>query len=259
MEEVECAECSNRYDSQVHTFCPQCGNARQRGAAIAYRPQAFDPRRRRAQAGGVILIATAAFGLVLCAYGMFAAPNLPSPELAGAVMQDQPGGTLEVHLDGLDGATVNLTRFDGTPLRNATAVNGTATFEELESAAVNVTVRHATGDWSRQALVLEGQTVRLRIAADDPMADDTLAGADQLVAPIRVVLGFFAAVAAFVVLAGVSALRLRHRGLAISGAVIGLLPVLMLAVAVPTVGSLLLLLLLGVALAFIVAGRMHFT
>lgn len=258
MEEVECAECSNRYDSQVHTFCPRCGNARQRGAAVSYRPQAFDPRRRRAQAGGVILLTTAALSLVLYGYGMVVAPQLLTPELAGAVMQDQPGGTLEVRLDGLDGATVNVTRFDGTPLRNATAVDGTATFEDLESAAVNVRVQHGSGHWSRQALVLEGQAVTLRVGSDDPMADSTLAGADQMVTPIRVVLGFFAAVAAFVVLAGVSALRLRHRGIAIAGAVIGLLPVLMLAVAFPTVGSLLLLVLLGVALAFIVAGRMHF-
>ncbi len=261
MEEVECAECGHRYDSQSQTFCPRCGNqSTRRGVTpAALQPQRFDPRRRRVQFAGLMLIALGVVSLV--AFGAVAAlahtfTLADSVEVLGG----QPGGPLEV-----------VFTDDGTPVEGATVfvawANGNATGTTdadgrynttLGEAQATLRIEHNGTAWTRDVIALEGMPLDVAIDRNDATtSDDTLAPSVP-VNSIRGLAGFFAFASLFVVIGGVAAFRLKGRSLAIAGAAAGLLPVLILVTAVPNIASMLLLIVLSIALFFIWQARSLF-
>ncbi len=255
MEEVECAECGHRYDSQTQTFCPRCGNMGSRSAGQVA-PMRSDPRRRRVQIGGVILISTASLLLILFG-AVFAMAGTLVQEQGAELLQDQPGGELTVvFTDGapVANASVAVTLLNGS-LAAAGATDDDGRFGplDLDVAVVNVTITHMQRAWHRQAVVIDGDSLLLRVDAAD--ATEATVGADALVGPVRGMLGFFIAISLFVLGGGIAAVRLRQRNIALSAGIVGLLPILIMAVAVPNIATMLLMFLLTLAVAFIFAGR----
>jgi hypothetical protein len=261
VEEVDCSECGNRYDSDTQAFCPRCGSVGSNKVAGIVAAVRFEPGRRRAQVGGLVLIVTAATMLVL--YGMvLATAGTLVADQSLALLQDQPGGELEIWVDGYvpaDGSgTFAVATRAGFGLANGTLdASGGAHVPELSSASVNVTITTHNGTWNREVLVLRGDTQNVTVIPGVSATSGQL-GTDALAGPVRIMVAFFMLVSLFVVLGGVSAVRLRNKNVAIGAAIVGIMPILILAVAVPNIGTMLLLLVMALALGFIVAGRSHF-
>lgn len=260
VEEVECAECGHRYDSEQQTFCPRCGNdATRRGVtAESFRPQRFDPRHKRAKMAGLMLIALGVVSLI--AFGAVAAfahtfSLADSVEVLGA----QPGG--DVVLTFTDGgvpvANANVTlAWDTGNLTGMTDTEGRYN-GTVERADATLTIEH-NGTWIRDIIALEGMPLELTIDTADPQTSDEVVTPPVPVNSIRGLAGFFAFASLFVIIGGVAAFRLKGRSLAIGGAVAGLLPVLILVTAVPNVASVILMVVLTVALLFILQARTLF-
>ncbi len=257
MEEVDCAECGNRYDSQTNAFCPRCGNSRQKAATSSLQPARFDPRRRRAQIGGIILAVLGTFALIQAAWSAIAPAELDEEQLDGfaevALLRDQPGG--ELHIRWLESGApvqgnVSFVGANGDPLANITLQNGWSNLT-ADVAFGNATLQGSNLTVSFYAPA--GQTVTAIIDTAEP---PTWVAVDQVPAT-RIIASFLAFFAAFVAFGGILAIRLKAWGLAVAAGVVALVPAVILALLVPVAG-ILLAFTTGLALAFIIAGRRHF-
>lgn len=260
MEEVQCAECGTRYNSQVQAFCPRCGNEGSRPLR-ELPPVRYDPKRRRAQMGGLIL---AALGLVaLLQLGWVAVSPEPLSDVQlqefseVALFQDQPGGDmmLRVVRDGEPAEAAVVWRdMDGTGLANATTKDGWANATGLGSAFGRAEIQAADGtNHTVSFYAPAGGSFTTTVDLSDPPA---WVGARQ-VSATRVVSGLLAFFAAFVMAAGILAFRLRAWRIALAGSILALMPALVVGLLSPLAG-LFLLVPSGLALAFIVGGRRHF-
>jgi hypothetical protein len=268
-ESVECSECSTRYDSDVHPFCPRCGSTRASAPAPAgtlATAARNDPSRRRVQASGAVWTTVGGLMALLFVPMLFLAGPLTEQTLEQLASQEPglslPGGTLAVHvLDGgapVPGAPVVLRTPLGVEVANGTT-DGNGTFTAVlgsTQAVVHAEAQVGNGTVLGKAVSLEGSTTTLVLDPADPPTG--WAGLGEMLVLVRVVLGVFIAVALLLVAAGILALRLKAWGFCVTAGAIGLLPGLMLAVASPGLGFLLILAVLAFPLGFVAAGRRHF-
>lgn len=266
MDRVTCAECKESYDSDTTPFCPRCGSTKVRqedllaGARVS--AAAADPRRRRVQIGGVILVSLSSLGLFFALIAGIFAPQLMADDIP-QVMDGLPGGEVRVQVvdngTAVEGAAVRFTTPNGSTVAQGETVGGWYNASTPQQAVVYVNVTTDAGSWERRAVVLQGEDLTVRVdVADDPRAASEWLGLGMLMRALRIVLVVFGVAALVMLGAGISALRLRNRSLALTGAVVGLLPILVIFVASQSVGAFLVLALIGVALWFIVSGRRQF-
>lgn len=260
-------ECNESYDSDAMPFCPRCGSTRVRVETVLEgaraTAEARDPRRRRAQMGGVILVTLAGLGLFFAVLAGIFAPQLMGDDVSD-VMASLPGGELHVQVlrngTPVEGAAVRLSGPNGSTIAEGTTEAGWFNATSSSEAVLFVNVLVPEGEWSRQAVVLQQETLVVRIdVATDPTSDTMWLGLDALLRAMRIVLVVFGVAALVMLAAGVSALRLRNRALALTGALVGLLPMLVISVAAPNWGAAMILALIGAAVAFIWTGRDRFT
>lgn len=225
-------------------------------------PQRFDPRRRRAKVGGLMLVALGivsvlAFSAVIALAGQFSLADNQG------VLGGQPGGPVTVVFTdngtAVAGADVILA-WSGGGVNGTTDADGT--FKATAGGAqANVTIRHSAADnqtWVRDVLSLDSMPVTVAIDTGDPTTSDEPVAAPLPTNSIRAVAGFFLFISAFVLAGGVAAYRLKGRGIAIGGALAGLLPLLIMVTAVPNIATMVLLLLMAVALVFVWQARSLF-
>lgn len=261
VEEVECAECGHRYDSDEHPFCPRCGKVGAGApATVDFRADRHDPGRRRARTGGVILTVVGALALIQFAYVAISPPALDEQQLAAyqefELIREQPGGALHVRVlsNGEPvAANVTIQPATGEPVSLTASSTGWANATSLPAAFGNVTVTAAGNSTVIQYYVPTGAVLEAEVELDDPPA---WLAVDQLEA-VRVIAAFLAFFAAFVVLGGIMAIRLKWWGLGLAAAIVAVLPGLLLLAFVP-LGGILLALPAAIALLFIVGGRRHF-
>lgn len=262
-EAVGCTECGEHYDSQENPFCPRCGSMRTEGPV----PGAVDaarrrsPARRRVQAAGVALMVVGAFFVVGSIFVAVMVGQAP-PQTLQEALAGQPGGALSIQVVAGGesvAAVVNLTGPEGAPLTNGTTdAAGWFNTTGLEAASVTVHVAADNGTWQRRALVMRGDEVTLRIDTATDAQESSWVGLDPFVRAVRIVAVFLAFLSLFIVAGGVAALRLRQRPLAVAGAMAGFLPLLVITVAAPMLGGLLLLAVVSGALVLILLGRHEF-
>lgn len=269
MDSVQCAECGERYDSDEHPFCPRCGALEKAEASEAPFVMAArdDPRRRRVQAAGVMMTLVGGLMLVLFLVMLAMAPSLVPQTLD--TLADQPGGAVHIHLSEggapVHGAEVTLSARNGTLLQNGTTdQNGWANFTAVGPAGIDLAVHHAGNVWTRAVFSLPGAgtdasatVVELDLAVAPRTSEDWM-GVDAFVTGSRVIAAVFSLVSAVTVAGGVSALRLRRRSLATAGALVGMLPWLILFVASLNGLVLAVLLFFALALWFLRQGRALF-
>lgn len=266
MDRVTCAECQENYDSDAMPFCPRCGSTKSTPGVLSgarATAAARDPRRRRVQIGGVMLTILGGLGVVMFILSAVLAGQLMT-DIAGDVLVGLPGGELEVRVldngTAVPNATVQILHQNGTILHeDRTEASGWSNVTALDEALVDVRVLTPEGNWTRTVIVLQGSDDQLIIdVAEDPTTSPDWVGAAELVRTLRITAVVFSVASLMVLAAGISALRLRNRGLAITGAVVGLIPALLLFVVTLAVGALLMVLSLTVALYMVVAGRHQF-
>ncbi len=256
-ESVECAECGNRYDSQVDAFCSRCGSTKtgqtftasvdvaQRGGAV----------RRRVQAGGVILLVMGLLAMV--AYATIAIAPAVVVDNMEVFLTDQQGGEVAVQVlqngTPVAGTEVRFVHPDGSVLANAsTNAQGWA-----NASAASAYLLVEVGDFQQGVVSLPEATTAMEVDLATATGGETV-GLDTVVSAVRGVSGFFAVMSLFVVAGGIAAIRVQGRGLALGGAGLGMLPALILFVATPTGGVGLLLLVTGTAFVLIYSGRREF-
>lgn len=271
VDEVECAECHTRYDSDANPFCPRCGSMPKGKPvpAALVAAQRHDPARRRVQASGVVLVVVGSTLLLL-----FLPVALLSGAFTASTMEDLfrenpdlgfPGGELRVvATDGgtpAAGLPVDVQLLDGRSIANGTTdAAGQYNTTLGDHAVVQVVVAGADGNWTRKVFGLEGTTTTVRIdIAQDPQESDRWAGLAPILRVVRIVLVVFSVVAALLVAAGICAVRLRAWSFAVSAAALGAIPAILLFFASLNVGTFLIVIVLGVPFLFITRGRRHFS
>lgn len=268
---MQCPECDSRYDAALTGFCTRCGATAPTPGSPAASVPAFaprrDPLRRRVQVGGILL---ATWGVLLSiAFVTFAL--LPGDVLAGFLDEvvdgmgetPLPGGALHVQVlengAAAPNATVELRTPGGILLHANATKDGWANLTLGDHAAANLTVRAAGRVLERRVLVLDNDTLEVRLdAARDPATVPERLGIDRFVSFIRAAAAIVAVAAVLLLGGGIAALAVRWPVLAIAGPipVVGL--TVLLAVATLSVGMLVILLLQSVGLALVVSGRAAF-
>ncbi|MGB0652150.1 MAG: hypothetical protein ACPGQL_03025 [Thermoplasmatota archaeon] len=243
---VDCAECGERYDSAEFTFCPRCGGtgARPAGAkpttagGVGAAPTMMDIQRsvarRRVQRGGIILVAMGAATAAMLIASLFLVETQLDASLDA--LATQAGGDLEIQVlgpagDPAVGVNVTLLDMEGSALANGTTGAGGWWNTTAPQAGVNVT---ALDTWQR-AFALGGQTLPVTLDAT-ATPDDAWISDGALVTGLRIYMVVLLAMTLFVVGGGIAALRLKGRRLAVSGAFMGSIPAVLMALA--TLGAL---------------------
>lgn len=267
METVECSECGNRYDSQANAFCPRCGSTKtgapMPGALALSRRN--DPRRRRIQMAGVLLLVLGALTLVVAIYylsvlmgGTALSPDtydVVAPALGG-----QPGGgaTLTILDNGTAAAnvTLHLAAMAGNATSNAT-YQGAPLDVPLPGQFTNLTVSQGNRTFFRHLYAPQG--IHLNVTVD--LARDAT-GPSWVAADMRgiamVAVGILAGVAATVVLGGIAAMRLQWYPVAVLGAALPTALSLFFALMLLALVYFLYVALFGWALVLIARGRPYF-
>jgi hypothetical protein len=275
-----CAECGNRFDASLGGFCPRCGAiapppgapgapaaAGTAGAPGAPQPGPArrHPLRRRVQVGGILL---STWGLLLTVSCLvFLA--LPTSVLQGQLdtlldeVRDAPLSGGQLHLQVLANGTptqalVEVHLPGGRLLWANQTVGGWANVTLGNQGSVNVTVRAGGHVLQRRAVALANDTLEARVdVARDPATAPRL-GTERLVLFVRLA-GAVVGVGALLLLGGgIAALAVRWPILAIAGPVPVLAITVLLAVATPYAGILVILALQAVGLALVVSGRPAF-
>jgi hypothetical protein len=264
---VDCAECGNRYDSQANPFCPKCGSTKT-GAPLPGAVAAgtrIDPRRRRVQLAGVILMVMGLFFLAGTLMGaIFPAASQPDQLYEAAATFAPPpgtGGALDV--DFLqNGTPIQNATFTVAPLTNSSArvavplTAGHAHVNVLPASFTNATLRQGNRTWVVRLYVTAGNTAVLRYDTQDAQRP-AWASWDHTAQNRYIAMGL-SAYLALVVWGGICALRLRRRGWAIAGAILMLIPA---AIILPAFLSLIMILyaaLIVWALVLILRGKPYF-
>lgn len=264
VESVQCAECARVYDSDEHPFCPRCGSIGKSeavGKTAASIHTRNHPKRRRAQVGGVAMTILGGITGILFLITAILAPSLVPLTLPTFEMQD--GGELTVNVaDGgvpLDGINVTILSLNDTFLAAAPTSNGSANFM-LPQAGVRVLIENGASNWTWNVLSLNQTEDHVTINMDlqDPPGDHGWEGAETFVQGSRILGGIFAVICLFTFIGGVQAIRLRNRGVATAGAIVGGLPWLILFMMAPNFAVGLVLLTFVLAAAFIQGAKEHF-
>lgn len=264
MEQVQCAECSRQYDSDEHPFCPRCGSLGKSDAVATTAStisRRHDPKRRRAQLAGVILAVLGSITGILFLATAILAPSLVPVTLPSFEMQD--GGHLTVQVQDetgpLDEVSVVVNNLAGEQLASGFTINGSTTFA-LPQAGVQVVVSQGGENWTWNVLSLNQTQDHIQLSADlsKPAGDHGWVGADTFVQGSRILAGIFTVISLFTLLGGIQAIRLRNKGIALAGAIVGGLPWFILFMMAPNVAVGLVLLLFVVSAVFIQGGKAHF-
>lgn len=271
---VPCAECGNRYDAETTTFCPRCGSTLHgKDPELRVPVLANDPRRRRAQMGGAILLFMGLAFLGIWGYGLVSAgshPELSIDSFVGLTGDSPiPAGDLRLQVlnngTAVANATVSLRLPSGLPFKDGvTDAAGWYNTSLERQAAVNITVHAGNVTFERRAFVVWPNLadVRLDVAKDAPRVSGWL-GLEQFNDLAIWFLMFVGAAALLMAVGGGAALALRLPGLAVAApipsiVVTSLLFVWTLLVGVFYVGIVLLLALQVTALVMVASGRMAF-
>lgn len=271
-ESVQCGECGQRYDSNENAFCPRCGSlsrGRDVSGAVATAGRR-DPDLRRVRTSGVVLIV---LGALAAAQFLYATAVPPEPDeallelfAAEEFVANAEGGVLRLHVTE-NGTAVDVPvvvrAMNGTVLREEGTVGGwynatlpvafaNLTVGGIETTHGNITVPAQV----HRVYVSSGESLRLEVDLGEPQGGPEWHAAST-VPFVRPVLAFLAFMGLVVLAGGVAAWRQRLLGLAVTGAVLVLLPGLLFLAVAPLAG-LLLALPGALALAFILRGRRHF-
>lgn len=274
-ERVQCAECERIYDSDEHPFCPRCGATAQADPAVAARSIASrnEPRRRRVQVAGVIMLSTGA--LVLLA-GIFMVASAGAvwdyattlsnePDTVGADLTQAASAINVSVLQGgepVEGA--NVTLWSGQMQLIASRItdaDGQARFEGITSLVVDLNVHHDDVDWDLSFIAINPTsdpdyalpvTLELsdRSVVGPPLMDERMVENTTRVLGIGAIL-----LGVTPVVGGIAALRLRNQQLALFGGIIGAIPWLFLFVASLSISVLLIMALFVMAVVFVRQGR----
>ncbi len=239
-------------------FCPACGGTKQ-GAAAPGPVAGLDMTVRRVRMAGIALVSLGAVMTVgLVAVFIFAAEILPETleQLA-----PQPGGGFHLHFTengtGAANATVTVEGVEGPVLNGTTGPGGWWNVTEAPAGIwVNTTWQGET--WSRRVFSVAGSPAALEVDTSEARVEDDWVGAQDFLRSVRVMAGVLLLVSLVVIAGGVSALRLHHRGLAMAGGIVGLLPPILLFTATRSLVTMLILGVMAASLAFIVKGRERF-
>ncbi len=275
MEAVECSECGTRYDSDNNAFCPRCGST-SKGGPVAGALQAArrsDPRRRRVQAAGIILMVMGSVAFAQFLYAAIVVPDLdPSiyEQLQGTPLADaSAGGAVHLHYlengTPLAGLRVRIDAMAGNQsLELTTNDAGWANTTKVPSAFITITVQNSTtganftAPFVRHAYAPFGQTLVVQDDLAKRTGTETPWSAPSLATEVRIIAGFLAGFAVLVAAAGLLAFKLRAFGLALAGAILAVVPALLLALVLPNLLSMLNLVAVVFALVFIAKGRSQF-
>lgn len=254
VDQVSCAECATSYDSDLNAFCPRCGSTDRSKAVPGALPVAarHDPRRRRVQASGVLLLVSGTLFLVFAVLGL----AMPRAELAAQFvepMADQPGGTLLLVPPANVSFNATITTLAGGPLGNASEHVGVFEFTSPDHASLRIAWTLDGQSYNTTAIILAGDTLRLPL--DAPVAEVVLG--PSLKSTFAVVNVVFVIAAAVMVAGGLSALLLRLWPLAAAAAIFGLILGLIV-VAGFLLAGLLFAIPFAAAALFILRGRHHF-
>lgn len=255
VDQVSCGECATTYDSDTNAFCPRCGSTDRAKTVPGALPVAarHNPRRRRVQASGVLLLVSGTLFLVSSLIGL----AVPTEELARQFiepMADQPGGTVILLPADDTPYDATLTTIAGDVVANATQHVGPFEARSPDHASLHVAWSVNGVEANATVIVLTGDTVRLQLAKANP--GDVVIGSSlqTTVAVGRVV---FVVAALLLVAGGLSALLLRWFPLAAAAAILGLVLGLVV-VAGFLFAGLLFAIPFAVAALFILRGRRHF-
>ncbi|MEA3191583.1 MAG: hypothetical protein QOD77_2165 [Thermoplasmata archaeon] len=223
---VSCAECAARYDTQATTFCPRCGSTLRGRADAELAPLSRDdPRRRRVQMGGAILLLV---GLAIAL--LVGAQMVWGPTLVDAVEQqidargDQPLAAGELHVqlvrDGhpAAGHLVALLLPSGQAyLQGNTTGAGWYNVSLGRQAAVTIVVHEGNRTLERRAFV--PWSVREEVRLDlrrDPDAAATRVGLQDLEVVTPILYGSLLLGACLTAVGGAAALGLRGPTVAVA-------------------------------------------
>ncbi len=271
---VPCAECGSRYDADTTTFCPRCGSTiHGKDPEVRVPVLANDPRRRRAQMGGAILLFMGLAFFAIWGYGLVSAGFHPEGSIDGFVgltgSSPIPAGELHIRVvrDGvaIENATVVLALPSGLPFKSGATNHAGWYNASLErQAAVNITIHAGNVTLERRAFVVwpASEEVLLDVARDPARSTEWLGLQEfnQLA-----VVGLILSGATFLLMAvgGGAALALRLPNLAVGAPVpaivlTSLLFVWTLLVGVFYIGIVLLLALQMTAIVMVASGRSAF-
>jgi hypothetical protein len=272
---VQCAECERIYDSNENPFCPRCGGMKHQNPVIAAHAIAgrADPRRRRVQVAGVIMLSTGAL-VLLAGIAMLASAGAvwgfaASLDDATASGLTQTASNIEVTIlqGGVPVEGANVTLESGQMqfiASNFTNADGLVRFEGVTSFVVDLNVAHDDVDWDLSFIAVN--------PSDDPefVTDVQLELADQsvvngplldekMVSNTTRILGAGATLLGLTpVIGGIAAVRLRNQQLALFGSVVGAVPWLFLFVASLSISMFLIMALFVMATVFVRQGREFF-
>jgi hypothetical protein len=223
---VPCAECGNRYDADVVGFCTRCGSTlRGKDPEVRVPVLAHDPRRRRVQMGGAILLF---LGLAVAGVAVFFA-LLRGPDLSEMLVDvvggsDVAGGHLNVHVvdagQPVRNATIVIRDPGGVSLGlGATVENGWFNTTLARPAAdLNITVGQAA--FHRRAFVLSAQEQTVEVdVARDPLDQPGWSGLESFSGYGLYIAGGVLLTGLLAALAGAAALALRAQDFAVAGPV----------------------------------------
>lgn len=223
---VSCAECAARYDTQATLFCPRCGSTLRGRADAELAPLARDdPRRRRVQMGGAILLLVGlAIGLLVATQLLWGPTLVDAVERQIASRGDQPIAAGDLHVQILRagapavGHPVTVLLPSGAPyLRGNTTAGGWFNASLGRQAAVTVTVQDANRTFERRAFVPWSVLEEVRLDLErDPDAVPTRIGLQELEGLTPILYGTLLAGAALTTLGGGAALGLRGPTLAVA-------------------------------------------
>ncbi|MHB8632946.1 MAG: hypothetical protein ACYDBQ_03125 [Thermoplasmatota archaeon] len=227
-ESVECSECGNRYDSAVSAFCPRCGSTKVGKPLPGAIPtgQRTDPRRRRVQMAGVMLMMIGLVSAAPSLYGIVYPPALPAGfyENLATVFSAGAGLGGALHLTLMDNgtvvknATLHVSRYFGGNASVTRVGSDGHAFVTLPGEYSNVTVVSGNHTWYLRVLSLPAHPVTTTFEVAPSTAGNVQwvswsAGRDG-----RILSAVAGVLLLFVALAGLAAVRLKGYGLALAGA-----------------------------------------
>ncbi len=255
-------------------FCPRCGSTvRGKDPEVRVPVLANDPRRRRAQMGGAILLFMGLSFFGLWAYGIVSAGYHPEGSIDSFVGltgdSPVPAGDLHIRVlengTAVENATVHLRLPSGLPyLQGATNHAGWYNTTLERQAAVNVTIQVGNVTLERRAFVVWPNTEEVTFdVARDPLHASGWLGLEQFNQIAVVFLMGIGLASLLLAVGGAAALALRLPNLAVAApipsiVVTSLLFVWTLLVGVFYVGIVLMLALQVTALVMVASGRSAF-
>lgn len=271
---VPCAECGNRYDAEAMKFCSRCGSTVQgKDPDVRVPVLANDPRRRRAQMGGAILMFMGLSFFAIWAYGLVSAGFHPEAGIDSFVglTGDSPVPAGDLHLRVLDNGTAVANAAVAVRLPSGldhkaglTDAQGWYNVTLERQAAVTITVSEGNRSIERRAFIVWPNTeqVTLDFGRDGNQTDAWL-GLEDFNKMAAVVVFAIGAAALLMGIGGASALALRFPNLAIVAPVpalvgTGLLFLWTILVGTFEVGILAILILQLVAIGMVASGRSSF-